>query len=176
MKKVLILILTMTMMLTIAACGGNQTEATQPVTEAPATEPSGEITVGLWLEMKDVYAKLGTAAQLPEMIELNESLMLDYCGIAAEDVQQAVVVICADSLRTDEIWLLEAVDEAAAEKLAGLANKRLEKKGEESITYSPEQYAVVEKAKLLQNGCYLALIVSPDVDTLATVVSQELGI
>lgn len=176
MKKVLILILTMTMMLTMAACGGNQTEATQPATEAPATEPSGEITVGLWLELKDVYAKMGTAAQLPEMIELNESLMLDYCGIAAGDVQQAVVVICADSLRTDEIWLLEAVDEAAAEKLAGLANKRLEKKGEESITYSPEQYAVVEKAKLLQNGCYLALIVSPDVDVLATVVSQELGI
>ena len=26
--------------------------------------------------------------------------------------------ICADSLRTDEIWLLEAVDEAAAKELA----------------------------------------------------------
>lgn len=127
------------------------------------------------LDMPDLYGKLGAAVAMPEMLELDAGLMLDYCGIRAEDVSQAVVVICADSLRTDELWLLEAVNADAAKRLAALAEKRLEKKGEESITYSPEQYAVVEKAKLLQLGNYVILLVSPDSEAMAQVVNQAAG-
>jgi len=127
------------------------------------------------MDMPGVYADICKAVQMPEMLELNESLMLDYCGIKAEDVNQAVVMICADSLRTDEIWLLEAVDANAASRLAELAEKRLAKKGEESVTYSPAQYAVVQKAQLLQEGNYIALIVSPDSEAMAQVFLKAAG-
>ena len=102
------------------------------------------------LDMNTLYGDLTAAVEMPQMLELNEGLMLDYCGIQAADVKQARVLICADSLRTDEIWLLEATDANAADRLAALAEKRLGKKGEESITYSPEQYKVVQKAQLIR--------------------------
>lgn len=127
------------------------------------------------MDMQEVYSNICSTVQVPDMLTLNESLMLDYCGIRAEDVVQAVVVICADSLRTDEIWLLEAKDAAAAEKLMSLAQKRLTKKGEESITYSPAQYAVVEKAQLLQEGNCIALLVSPDSEAMAQVFLSAAG-
>ena len=125
--------------------------------------------------MTSVYDKMASAVQIPEMLKLEDSMMLDYCGIDAAKTKQAVVQICADSLRTDEIWLLEATDETAAKELMDAANERLRKKGEESITYSPEQYAVVQKAQLIQAGNYVVLIVSPDVDTLAATFRQEAG-
>lgn len=127
------------------------------------------------MDMAAVYADLGKAVQLPEMLELDENMMLDYCGIQAEDVSQAVVMICADSLRTDEIWLLEAVDANAAARLMELAEGRLVQKGEESITYSPEQYKVVEKAQLIQAGNCIALLVSPDSEAMAQVFNQAAG-
>lgn len=127
------------------------------------------------MDMQAVYADICEAVQVPQMLELNESLMLDYCGIKAEDVSQAVVLICADSLRTDEIWLLEAVDADAASRLVELAEKRLTKKGEESITYSPEQYKVVEKAQLIQAGNCIALLVSPDSEAMAQIFNQAAG-
>lgn len=127
------------------------------------------------IDVEKVYTDIGAAVQVPEMLPLNESLMLDYCGIRAEDVNKAVVVICADSLRTDEIWLLEAKDAAAAQRLMDLANKRLTKKGEESVTYSPAQYAVVQKAQLLQEGNYIALLVSPDSEAMAQVFLKAAG-
>jgi hypothetical protein len=127
------------------------------------------------MDMQDLYGKLGGAVAMPEMLELDAGLMLDYCGIRAEYVTQALVVICADSLRTDELWLLEAKDADSAKKLVSLAEKRLEKKGEESITYSPEQYAVVEKAQLLQLGNYVILLVSPDAAAMAQVVNEAAG-
>ena len=158
MKRIISLFLIFCLCAALVACG-----QTQP--NAPAAQ----------LDMPQVYAKLQQAAQLPEMIEMDELLMLDYCGIKAEDVSQAVVLVCADSLKTDEIWLLEAVDAKAAGRLVELAEKRLAKKGEESITYSPEQYQVVQKAQLIQVGNYVALLVSPDAEAMAQVFNQAAG-
>ena len=39
--------------------------------------------------------------------------------------------------------------------------------GEESITYSPEQYAVVQAAQVITAGNYLAVIVTPEAAALA---------
>ena len=160
MKKIIALILAFCLSTALVACG-----------QSTPTEPVASVE----LEMTQVYAGLEEAVQLPEMIAMDEILMLDYCGIKAEDVKQAVVVICADSLRTDEIWLLEAVDAAALARLQKLVDNRLQTKAEESITYSPEQYAVVEKAQCIVAGNYLALLVSPDVEALAANFRTQAG-
>ncbi len=164
MKRLLILALALLMAFSLLACGGN-------------SENGGETTPPTVkeLEMDSVYSKMADAVQMPEMLQLEAGMMLDYCGIDSAKTKQAVVQICADSLRTDEIWLLEAVDETAAKELMDAANNRLKKKGEESVTYSPEQYAVVQKAQLLQAGNYVVLIVSPDVDALTATFRQEAG-
>ncbi len=159
MKKVLVLLLVLVTVLSLAACG-EQTDGQTPVS----------------MDMNTTYHSIAGAVEAPEMLELTEDLMLDYCGIRKEMVKQAKVMICADSLRTDEIWLLEAVDEAAAKNLVALANKRLEKKGEENITYSPEQYAVVQKAELVHSGLYIGLFVSPDAAAMANVFRADAGI
>ena len=152
MKRITALVLALMCLLSLCACGKDASAQTPTVTD-----------------MTQMYEKIGQTVAMPEMLKLDAGMMLDYCGIRQEDVKQAVVAICADSLRTDEIWLLEATDADAAQRLMELADKRLAKKGEESITYSPEQYAVVEKAQLVQMGTYIALLVSPDSAAMADV-------
>ena len=145
MKKILIVLLTLTLLL-----AGCNTPDTTPVSA----------------DMAAVYASMEST--LPEMVMMNEGLMLNVCGIKSEHYVQAVVAVSDDGLRADEVWLIEAKDAATLETLKTLANSRLEQKAAESETYSPEQFAIVKKAKVLTNGNYLAVIVSPDVDTLAT--------
>lgn len=167
MKRMLLLCLALVTVLSLCACAQAPAETT-----APTQTTQSAVT----MNMQDVYAQLAKTVEMPQMLELNASLMLDYCGIQAADTAQAVVAICADSLRTDEIWLVEAVDADAAQRIAALAQSRLKKKGEESITYSPEQYAVVQKAEVLQQGNYFALIVSPDAEALAQAFRQAAGL
>ena len=108
---------------------------------------------------------------MPDMILIEDADMrLNLMGIRSEDCAQVVTAVCADGLRTDEVWLIEAKDAAALERIAAMAENRLFAKGEESITYSPEQYAVVQKAVTVTEGLYFAMIVSPDVDALKAVV------
>ena len=69
-------------------------------------------------------------------------------------------------MRADEIWLIEAKDDAAMETLTALAQTRIQAKLDETESYVPDQFQIVQKAEVLTNGRYLALLISPDVDTL----------
>lgn len=145
MKRIVVLTLIAALLLGLTACGQAEPEAK---------------TVNL----QELYASFESS--LPAMIVLDETMMLNFLGIRAEDCTQVVAAICADGLRTDEIWLVEAKDQAAYEKLSALVDTRLIAKKDETISYAPDQYAVCEKAVILNNGLYLAFLVSPDVDTL----------
>lgn len=165
MKRLFAMILAVVMLLSLAGCGSNTNEETQP-----ETLPQESLAPA---DMEKIYEAM--AEKMPEMIRMDETTMLNFCGIQAQDCVQVVAAICADGLITDEVWLIEAKDEAALERLKALAENRLQMKGEESITYSPEQYEVVQKAQVLTNGLYMALIVSPDVDALAEIFRASAG-
>lgn len=126
------------------------------------------------VNMEQLYTAIQSVG-MPEMVSLKADMMLDFYGIKAEDVKQAVVTVCSDGLRADEVWLLEAVSADAAAKLKGLAENRLKQKDAESVTYSPEQNAIVKKAFLTVEGNYVIMIVSPDVEAMTAKVNEAFG-
>lgn len=164
MKKIIV-----TVMLLALLCGcGAQAPAQE------STEPSVETTAPATLNIAALYTQL-EALGMPEMVELDEGLRLDLYGIRSEEVKQVKVVICTENLRADELWLIEAVDAQAAEHIKTLAEGRIKQKDAESITYSPEQNAIVKKSVVLVEGNFLFFICSPDVDKMVDVVNTALG-
>lgn len=151
MKRFVALLLAV-LMLCLAGCGGKDSGA------------------DVQMDVQEVYGSM--VSVMPEMLAMDEMMMLNFCGIEAEMCKQAVVSVCFDGLRADEVWLIEAKDADTLKQLQTLAQSRLERKGEESITYSPEQYEVVQKAEVLTAGNYLAVLVSPDVDQLVEIWNQ----
>lgn len=145
MKKVFVLLLAV-LMVVMAGCGGQKNKVAE-------------------MNMQEVYDSF--VPSLPDMLIMDEAMMLNFCGIEATMCKQAVVAVCSDGLRADEIWLIEATDAKTLEELEALAQSRLTRKGEESITYSPEQYEVVQAAQVLTAGNYLAVIVTPEAAALA---------
>lgn len=145
MKKVISLLLVLSMVLALTACGGQKEEA----------------------KTVDVNALYESCTQyLPEMFFPDEDTLLNFLGIQASDCTQYKIAICAEGLRADEVWLIEAKDEAALETLKELGQTRIQAKLDETETYVPDQYLIVQKAELLTNGLYLALLISPDVETM----------
>jgi len=145
MKKILTFLLALSLVLSMAACGGK------------AEEPAS-------IDVNTLYESYGE--YLPEMFYPDEATLLNFLGIDTADCVQYKVAICAEGMRADEIWLIEARDEAALETLRQMAENRIQAKLDETVSYVPDQYVIVEKAQLLVNGRYLALLISPDVDAL----------
>ena len=145
MKKAMSLILALVLVLGLTACGGKTEE----------------------IVSVDVNALYESYAQyMPEMFFPDEDTMLNFLGISVEDCVQYKVAICAEGMRSDEVWLIEARDAAALEELQQLAQTRIQAKLDETVSYAPDQYVVVEKAEVLTQGNYLALFISPEVEAL----------
>ena len=143
MKRVIYTIMALCLVLTLAACG---------------SEKQANVDVAALFESNQQY--------LPEMFYPDDDTLLSFLGIHAEDCAQHKIALCAEGLRADEIWLIEAKDDAALENLTQLANVRIQSKLDETESYAPDQYLVVQKAQVLTHGRYLALFISPDVDAM----------
>ena len=144
MKKIVSLILVLVLMMSLAACGGKEKTAS--------------------VDVKSLYESF--RSYMPDMFFPDEDTMMNFLGIEAKDCVQYQVAICAEGMRADEVWLIEAKNASALENLRQLAETRVEAKKDETVSYAPDQYVVVEKAVILTEGNYLALLISPDVDAL----------
>lgn len=162
-RKIQICLMLAVCLLMLCACSAGPAQ--------PETEPAG--TEAVHADLTQLYTQM--SEKLPQMIEMDQDMMLDYCGIDAQKCVQTVVAMNYNGLETDEIWLLEAVDGAAADTLEEMAQLRLKMKAEETETYAPDQYAVVQKAQLLRKGNYVALIVTPEAAALSEMFNTALG-
>jgi len=74
--------------------------------------------------------------------------------------------ICGEGLKADELWLIQAADEAALERIEVLAQSRKTAKMDETSFYSPDQYAICEDGRIVTEGLYMAFIVSPEAEAM----------
>lgn len=158
MKRIFAMMLAAMLMLGMAACGGSAADTVDTV-------PGVDLTA--------VYESMSET--LPDMMVMDPVSMMDYYGVDAEKCSQYVMAICGDGMRADEVWLMEAKDEAALAELKEMADSRLTAKEDETIDYTPDQYEIVKEAELYTNGLYLVFLVSPEVDTLKSVVDAAIG-
>ena len=126
------------------------------------------------LDVAALYTQL-EGEGLPEMLSLDAGMQLNLYGIQAEAVKQSKVAVASDGLRADEIWLVEATDGENAQSIKELAEGRIRQKDRESVTYSPEQNAIVKKAVVVAEGNFVYLICSPNVEAMASIVEAAIG-
>ena len=116
-------------------------------------------------DLQAIYAQM--EPQLPEMMALSDSMMLDLLGIKPEFCVRAMAYICADGLLVDENRLVEASSAENLETLKLLAKTRLDSQKDIYQSYAPAQYATLEQGVIVTDGNYLAFIVSQDAGSLA---------
>ena len=158
MKKFFALMMTALMLLGLVACGGSSDNGGEAAQSADLTA---------------LYDSMGET--LPDMMLMDEGSMMNYYGVDASACKQAVMAICADGLRADEVWLFEANNADALKDLKAKAESRLTAKEDETSDYTPDQYEVVKEAELYTVGNYLVFLVSPEVDTLKAAVDAALS-
>lgn len=135
----------------------------------------GSSKAPITVDLNNLYGSLSETENIKEMISVSPDKAYILFGINPDDCLQEITAVCSESLLADEIWLVEAKDEAAAERIKELADVRISQKADELRDYLPDQYKVVENAKLICHGNYVFLIIHPDPDALVTLINNSFG-
>ena len=116
--------------------------------------------------MHDIYDKIASSVTLPEeSIELTVNDFLDYYGIAPESIAVCAAIQDACGYK-DEIVIIKAVDESAADEIHGLLEEHIAYQCDSMRNYDAEQYNILCSSKAVQNGCYAAMFVSAEQDEM----------
>ena len=149
-KKLLCLCMTLLVMLGVTACSSSQKTA----------------------DLSKVMEDRKAIMENKDMMDLDESDLMSYYGIEASQVKQFAVYIDSTGIKGDEIILIEGIDADAAKSIKEKIDARYQEKENTMKTYQPEEYAVLKKSKVEQNGNYISLIVSPQGDDLKEIYNK----
>ena len=149
MKKWILILLAVSMVLLLTACG-SRTAENPAATEAPAVpeEAAGKPLRELAAEVIKDTGSLASfdAEDLAEM-----------AGIQPEDYTD-FVFLQGDVMEGREILALRAKDDAAAEKLAEKMEKYLERRRNENRNYAPKAYQALSDARVERKGLTLVMV------------------
>lgn len=149
-QRTIALILSLLLVLGLTACGGK--EVAVDLTDVR----------GAMLEVQ--------APEEPWMLETDA--LKNLYGIEADDVQQSASYVTMSGTFPDEIVLVQAVDEKAAERIQSALEARLSEVMVQSQSYDPDNYAAAQKCTVTVNGTYVALILSPEQESLRAVYDE----
>ncbi len=121
-------------------------------------------------DMQTLYDSMRSNDAMKEMLIVPGDKAEYVFGVLAADCRQEILSVSQDSVLADEVWLIEAADQSAADRIEKLAAARMEQKGNELKSYAPDQYQIVQKGVLLRRGNCVYLIISPAVDELTKLI------
>lgn len=143
MKKIIAFIISAICILSFAGCSDN-------------TQPKD-------VDLNTVLTDINTACEITDAEKLSDVKDLsDYYLIDAKLVSSFAGEINTGSLT--EIVLVKAADEQSAKTVAEKLEARLQSKGSEAASYSPENYEIIKSCKVTTDGVYVSMIVTEKAD------------
>lgn len=121
------------------------------------------------VDLTEVRSALISAQGTNEAYLLETDALKNLYGIEAEDVQQSASYATMAGTFPDEVILVQAVDEKAAERIQTSLETRLDEVKVQSQTYDPENYAAAMACSVRVDSTYVALILSPQQELLQEV-------
>ena len=145
MKRVFALMLSLLLILSLAAFGGS---------------------AGVTVNLEQVKGQMLEAIKESDPLELPAERLTELYGIEQEDLKSAACIITLGGAFPDEIIMTEAVDAAAAKRIAEKLEARLADVTNQAQNYDAESYALLEKCKVQTVGTYVTLFISAENEQL----------
>ena len=171
------LLLTLVLVLSLAACGDKNTAddnqtTDQPSTTQPAANGATTGSVDLAALRDQLIADCGYTDTLPVETAGLESTY----GITADQVtSSASFNATVGTAFPDEIVMVEATDAAAAQDVASKLTNRLSAIADQAASYDPDSEALAKKCEVVTSGNYVGMFFSSHYDEMVSAFQNAVG-
>lgn len=150
-----------------------ETAATSEASAESAAE--GDSTNTSDSELNGVFAKIKDSVELPDMVELNDNLLMRYYGLSADAVSDYAGGVDSSGVGQDEIVLMKAADESQVDTVVQALQTRYDSKLSQQENYNPDEAEKIRNCSVETNGLYVTLIISNDASTITDIVNGSIG-
>ena len=131
--------------------------------EAPAVETK---------TLAQIQAEIKTAVSASGAMDLDAGAISSLYGIESGDMVQAVGFVVMEGTFPHEAIMVEAKNAEAAARVENLLKVKHTSFVEQSKGYDAENYALAQKCKVVRNGNYISMFLTPDYETMQAVFKK----
>lgn len=150
MKKILSVILALTVIFAFASCSKKPTE------NKPSDKLQGETVI----DINAVKNSIIERSELKDPLEIDAERLCELYDIDPSDVAEAVCVTTLDGTFPDEVILIKAKSEDAKLRITVKLSSHLDDVKVQSQNYDAENYALAQECKIIEKDSYIALFIS----------------
>ncbi len=110
-----------------------------------------------------------------DYVEVSAAQLLNLYGIQEADLAQSASFATMSGVFPGEVVLVEAVDDAAAARIAALLQTRLNEVLNQYKTYDAETYALAEACTIDTDGRVVSMLLSPQRSEMRKILADSLG-
>lgn len=175
MKRFLTLLMALMMLLTMAACGGDQEpnttdEPNQTETQEPAGEPAADV------DLEALKAQMLSDAGIADYIDVPTENLSSLYGIdAAQVVSAAAFNAMTGGAFPEEVVMVQAADEAAAADVAAKLEARLDSIAQQAASYDPDSLELAGNCDVVTAGVYVGLFFTQHYDAMVSAFQGAVG-
>ncbi|MDR3179207.1 MAG: DUF4358 domain-containing protein [Oscillospiraceae bacterium] len=113
-------------------------------------------------DLNQIKEQIENQIKLKDMMELDKNGLLEVCYVDSSKVKNFYAKINEVGVNADEIIIVEAINEEAAEQIKNAINKRREDKLNQSENYSPKDNEKIKKSTVNKKNNYVSFFVCDD--------------
>ena len=151
MKRILSFVLMALIIFTVSSCG-----------EAKVKD----------FKLSDISDELNQKVEFSELFPMSSDDLFQDTGINESMYKDSVMLIPTDSLLANRMFFFEAVDSDKAAFIEKKLKNYLEQQKVASQDYSPEMYAVFNKASVVRSGNYVHLVVVDEISEAKKIIDK----
>ena len=164
------LALSLVMVLSLAACGGDK-----PAQEQGGDTPS-TTTETKKVDLAAVRTQIIDECQIAGSGNVETDGLSRQYGISADQVASSASFSApSNGAFPQEIVMVEAKDEAAAADIKAKLDSRLKNIADQAASYDPDSLALAEKCQVVSDGVYVGMFFSAQYDTMVSIFQKALA-
>lgn len=170
------ILLSLTMVLSLAACGQEEPAPQEPSTDPAVTEPADAPATGEGVDLTALRDQIIADCGITDTMNMEADALASQYGIdAAQMAASAAFSASSGAAFAQEVVMIQAVDESAAADIAGKLEARLANIAEQAASYDPDSLALAEKCKVVTQGVYVGMFFSNEYDAMVSAFQSAVG-
>jgi hypothetical protein len=140
--------------------------------EEPSEEKVQEETTPKTKTLAEIQGEIKSAVSASGAMDLDAMAISSLYGIDGADMVQAVGFVVMEGTFPHEAVMVEAKDSGAASRVEALLKAKHVSFVEQSKGYDAENYALAQKCKVVRNGNYISMFLTPDYEAMQAVYAK----
>lgn len=126
------------------------------------------------MSVEEIYQEIGQKVALESPVCMDEEYIVNYYGIDTALLEEYVFSMSEDAAQAETVIIVKVKEKDDAAGIVECLQTVAEEKKNEMENYIPEQFAIVEKSKIVEKDNYIWLVISENADAITDIIESGL--